>query len=527
MATPGLLRILRLFYQTGLRYLPVIDPELQGAVEESEKDTGPDQKQAAGPSAGYNVGLLRGFISRENLDRELTDRDRAHQDKPLSESLFLGTTLPADLVDSLNNFSGEIPVLDIRGEYVAGWSSADALRAIALYQERLRENSGDGANAEHIQPVHSEQEEGEARSGADWLSRLILSEIQYPLFVADIQGQTLFFNETFERKVLGQAVMKNSLRLAEEYFLELTRNLLARSYTDASYSGAGEPEVLSTRLGGLGLNVELKPLQTEGGILGYLYVFRNPAQTALYEEIADMLEGNMGMEDIIDEVEANIIQTMLDRHGQNVSHTAKALKMRRTTLQNKLKRLQLEDKIKREHAGPIRRIRRTREELERDEIESLLAQARTESGQTDPGDARTPARTPLATKREVMDDIVLRGAERLISNKEFNRQKSKPEPAEKKVSKKTGQKTQAKETVKTARKTPVKTAPGVEKKTTKKAPKQTRKQTKKKTAKKVVTKTVRRSTKKVVKKVAKKAVKKTGSSGKKTASSRKTKKSGK
>ena len=54
----------------------------------------------------------------------------------------------------------------------------------------------------------------------------MLSAIQNPLLAVDLKGHTLFYNEAFENDVLTLGVLKNQIRLAEEYFLEIIRNLI-------------------------------------------------------------------------------------------------------------------------------------------------------------------------------------------------------------------------------------------------------------------------------------------------------------
>ncbi len=47
----------------------------------------------------------------------------------------------------------------------------------------------------------------------------------------------------------------------------------------------------------------------------------------------------MSHEEIIEEIEKKIIEFYLDKYNQNITHTSEKLKIKRTTLQNKIKRI--------------------------------------------------------------------------------------------------------------------------------------------------------------------------------------------
>ncbi len=358
MARADLTRILRIFYSTGLRYLPVA----------GDSDAGAES--------------IVGFIPRVRLDREMADLSRAGRDlDELPPELILDSELPGDLISSLSG-ADSVPVLDRSGHQITEWNSADALRALAIYRESVGAPSepaepsspsspggvGDAGSTSGA-PIADVPADGGAQDGAAWLARLILSEFSFPLFVSDLEGRTLFYNQAFEARVLEHPVLKKSIRLAEEFLLEVQRTLLARSIQESGEEG----RVLRTRIAELETSVDIVSLSAEDKLVGYLYIFRAPAREALYEEVARMLEGKLSYDEIVDDVESNIILSMLERYEQNVSHTAKALKLRRTTLQNKIKRLKLD--TRRSVSGPIPRHRRTKDELEAEKIQSLLAEA--------------------------------------------------------------------------------------------------------------------------------------------------------
>ncbi|MCB1319343.1 MAG: hypothetical protein KDK34_03765, partial [Leptospiraceae bacterium] len=246
---------------------------------------------------------------------------------------------------------------------------------IAAYQKRFAnrpEAESTGEDFDHdTQGAHGGKTaeasglvETESATGREWLGEIILSAIPWPLYCQDLQGNTLFYNRAFERDVLAREKLKNSIRLAEAFLLELTRSALALAYAE-DREQESEAGTLTTTSQALDLIIRISYLQKNDRIVGYLYVFQEPGDDNLVPDLINrMVENEEGLEEITDDLEARLIYHMLARHGQNISHTARALRIKRSTLQNKMKRLRLDERFHRQIEGPIRRHRRTREELE-------------------------------------------------------------------------------------------------------------------------------------------------------------------
>lgn len=349
MTEPVLVKALRVFYRTRLRFLPLVDES--SVSEERER-------------SGY-TGSLVGFLVRELLDAEMADLGRARRElERIPDDLIVRSGLPDDLIPHVTAVD-PLPVLNLYGEQVAAWQPTGTLRAIAVLRDRERERQekappAPAAARASVTHAAVPTSKADARS---WLSELILAELHFPLFVTDLEGKTMFFNSAFEAFVLSRKELKNQIRLAEQYFLELTRNLLAQRYSTGAISESAEDFLLRSRLSQLALNVEVRPLQAGRGLAGYLYVFRPPAEQGLYDEAVGLLETGLDLTAAMEKLEAGLIGAVLERCGQNVSHAAKALGIKRTTLQNKIKRLALTARIERKVEGPIRRRRRTKVEL--------------------------------------------------------------------------------------------------------------------------------------------------------------------
>lgn len=318
MSLPKLPGILKIFYMTGLRYLPVVEP-------------GDDRKDL--------TSSVVAFVSRKRLDMEMADLGRAYQGYDrIPESILVQKKLPADLITHLSS-AERVPVLDVRGDRVAEWEQAEMLRGIAVFKERLKKEGLEPAPAlrEGV-PINEEKRE----DGSAWLSRLILTEIPDPLFAVDMGGKTIFFNSAFEERLLGRPELKKSIRLAENYFQELLRNLLAAAYEEGEPQGDIDRLILNTHIEELGTSVTIRPLRAESGLIGYLYIFSPHIVRPLFEETREMIRNGTGLDEIMDRVESAMIRDALKKNGENISHTAESLGLKRTTLQNKIKRLNIQ-----------------------------------------------------------------------------------------------------------------------------------------------------------------------------------------
>ena len=325
-----------------------------------------------------NLELI-GFALRSELDQAMADLDRARRDfSEIPEPILVRDQVPPEALASLR-IHAEIPVLNLHGEQVANWNEARYLKAIAAFRETLKpattETSGQsstpaapdvsGRSARTtFSPAAASGAAPSSESGPSaqrWLGELILGALPYALFATDLQGHTLFYNGRFEDGILTKRVLKNSIRLAESFFLELTRTLLARSFEEDPLRK--NRNILTTYHPELEVRIRVLNLEQEGRLQGYLYLFQDPGDGELFHELVDRVGRGQGLEAVIDEVEGQFIYLMLDRHGQNVSHTAKALKIKRSTLQNKIKRLRIDQRYNRKVQGPVRRHRRTVAEI--------------------------------------------------------------------------------------------------------------------------------------------------------------------
>ena len=329
---PGILKI---FYMTGLRYLPVVASLKDGQADQADDLT----------------GALVGFVSRNKLDLEMADLERAYRSySVVPTSVMINGELPADLITHVTAVE-RLPVLNESGEKIKEWEPAEVLRAIARFREKIGQKH-ETVSSEPPVPVAKPLDR---EKGSAWLTKLILAEIPFPLLATDLEGQTLFYNTLFTDKILVKPHLKNSIRLSEKYFINLTRELLANAYSGESFSASRDNMQLKCRLTDLNLNVTICSLPAGEGLAGYLYIFQNPQESPLFDEVSRMMEGGMSLPDALEEIEAGVIHFALVKKKQNVSHTAEFLNMRRTTLQNRIKKLDLSSRYQRQVNEPVPR----------------------------------------------------------------------------------------------------------------------------------------------------------------------------
>ncbi|MCR9144322.1 MAG: hypothetical protein NXI24_18895 [bacterium] len=486
MAVPLLPRLLKTFYRTGLNVLPVVQQADPVAVQQAD----PVAVQQADPGTDSRADSdleLQGFALRSELDQFMADLDRARGDfGEIPPEILVRDRVPPAVLTGLQN-RGEIPVIDLRGEQLANWSEARFLKALAVFREKHNvpapTGASEGPGSEQIPDVSGRSAKSMTFSGAGaasgaafedgsenaagasrWLGEILLAAIPYALFATDLQGNTLFYNGRFEESILTKRALKNSIRLAESFFLELTRTLLARSFEEDPLRR--QRNALTTYHEELETRVRIQNLEQDGRIQGYLYIFQEPGAGELFHELVDRVNRGQGLEDVIDDVEGRFIYLMLGRHGQNVSHTARALKIKRSTLQNKIKRLRIDERYNRKIEGPVRRHRRT--------VAEILAER--ESQETTQAPA---AKKPKAVAKKTVRKTAQKPAVRKTASKKAAKQAGKQ--ASKKLANKPAKKTARKVSKKAASKAAKKVAKKAATRTPKKAP---GKSSKKKPAKK-------------------------------------------
>lgn len=314
------LEIIRFFYSSSLDHIPLVR-DLDGQLE--------------------------GYLSRDLLNRELSDLQRAQSDFDSVPESWVQKDIGREDLLRLSS-QCPVPVINRAGQKKTEWQDTELLRHASELKERRAQEA---AAQSEDQLINAEPE-----SSDQWFARLVLAAIPHPILATDLNGHALFYNEGFQQRVLQRDFFHKNLALAESYFLELTRGLLARVYSE----GPHPTDLLFASIPELSISVEITTIHREQQISGYLYIFQDPELSGIPHEVLSRLERGMSLDDIMEELEAGIIASMLRRNGQNVSHAAQALRINRSTLQNKIKRLKVNERFARTVDGPVRRVRNSK-----------------------------------------------------------------------------------------------------------------------------------------------------------------------
>jgi len=311
--------ILGIFFETGLSYLPV--------------------------SSGLKPEEIVTCLSLDRIRIEMADLDRATAEY---------TELPPHLFDSLvsDSFiksfarSPSVPVLNLKGEKIGIWNEAEILRALATLKEREKTL------------VKEEEKSETAHDRSDyWLAKLLLSGIPYPMFARSRNGEALFYNTYFEKEILSLIFFKNSIKTFEAFLSHLLKDIQARAALRGPL-----PNILKTDIKQLNKTVRIINLEHEGSLIGYLFIFETEEQSS--GDIANLIESGISLDDAIEKIEKGIIARALKENGNNISHTALALNIKRTTLQNKMKRYKMKLEIK----EPVKRKKSSKKKEYKKEI---------------------------------------------------------------------------------------------------------------------------------------------------------------
>jgi len=286
------------FYRRGVDFLPVVD------------------------SARAE---LCGILSRTQITALAVDQDRARREF---------TTIPdeyyvADLGEAVAFVSRQESVATISQDAKTETTHEPALvlALVSGYQKRrarkgASSTSGETAGSDHASDVKL------------WLSRLILSSIPFPLFVLDLNGNTLFYNGAFEARILSKPFINRSVPKAERLFLEMSRQMLA----DAAARGIAGTDLVGV-IKQTGDITRMVNLQDGGKIVGYLFALES--EDSAEHQIIEKIKTGAGLDSVLDRLEKNILVSILSEIRYNISHAADLMKTKRTTLQSRMKRLRI------------------------------------------------------------------------------------------------------------------------------------------------------------------------------------------
>lgn len=312
-------RLLNIFYRTRVPCYPVV---------ELSQDKKPVEWK------------ILGWITRDLLDPWMSDLSRSQQEYTKIPIELMSSSIPRILRENLGQIE-QIPVLDIQGVQVANYSREDVLYLLRTTIEQ-EPKTRTGNRTENDIPITPEAGDLAPNNSPDQkarMSSLILGSVPVPMYAADLEGNTLFYNREFEKNILSLKKLSDSIRVAERYFRELSIQILTNTYASTDKE--------AFRLFDVSLDCEIQMcnLVQEGRITGYLFILEKPGKSDLTHVWRKRLQENGDLESLMDDIESRLIYESLNDNKNNISHTAKSLGLKRSTLQTKIKRLNIDKRF--------------------------------------------------------------------------------------------------------------------------------------------------------------------------------------
>ena len=350
--------LLNEFYRYDIAYFPII--------EEKEHENAPND-------ASRPFKLL-GFLLRSHLDRWVTDIERLDNEyKSIPSELIQNNIKTSELLETFPS-NATIPVLNQYGISTTQWNENQFLQALAQIQHKKK----DTAPASTIVATQTKWQQDRntlAHDNSRWMAELLLKKIPWPLYACDLEGKTLFFNHLFEEQILTYSQFRNSIKAAENYLKELTRNLLAESFMQDPQRKYQQSS-LNTYDASLRYFVQMQNLEENKRVHGYLFIFQNTSNSGFQIELEHRIKSGASLNNITEGIEAQIIYNTLKSYGRNITHAANALQIKRSTLQNRKKRLEINNRFASIASGPVRRKTRQSPKKATPKPNSLASESR-------------------------------------------------------------------------------------------------------------------------------------------------------
>ncbi|EMY75990.1 transcriptional regulator, Fis family [Leptospira weilii serovar Ranarum str. ICFT] len=372
-------------------------------------------------------GELIGLLSRKLIQMEMADLSSSEREYSQLPESFLETTMPESFFQYFQR-QKSIPVLAKTGEKKEEWDKVQLLAGLGklVAAQRPPEET----------PSPEKKQELE-QSSRFWFMELILQNFPDGLLATDLEGNSVFYNETFEQNILPKKYFRDSILQAERLLKEMSKNLLADYLKSNELRLDGNlPFSLQTYRTELECTVRIIVLKQGSKIVGYLYHFVTPRavlgrqdESGLeFPSVQDAFFQKFPLETMLKEVESSFIFHSLKRNQDNISHTALELGVPRTTLQNRIKFLDLQSRYALSKENPIPRKK------------TISTASSEEKSATEPKDTdsvglkkQNPKTTKIASKRvSAKKSDPSAGKRNSLSKKKSSSKTSSSKPAAKK-----------------------------------------------------------------------------------------------
>lgn len=314
--------LVRIFFKYPISYIPIID------------------ENAAGDS------YLVGFLSRKKILHYSSDKERLSQTFDRIPDIFISKEIYPEHIWEFFEKS-PIPVYNIFAKYIDSWQKNEINYNLKHFIYTLQSNI--------IPEEKNESKDDNIDYEKIKLLEMILSSLPFPVVALDTEGNGIFYNEHFLKEIVDQGPFKKTLALAEAYFKEVVRKVIP-DYILKNLN----TEFMIWDWNEYNKKIYITNLVENNQVYAYLLTFLSNhnvtnssniytvqkdtkmAKTDLIHLIEEQLKNNKNYDEIIDNLESQIIKDYLVKHHYNITNTANALKIKRTTLQNKMKRLNLQ-----------------------------------------------------------------------------------------------------------------------------------------------------------------------------------------
>ncbi|RHX80940.1 transcriptional regulator [Leptospira yasudae] len=299
-------------------------------------------------------GDLVGLLSRKLIQMEMADLSSSDREYSQLPESFLETEIPESFFQYFQR-QNSIPVLTKAGEKKEEWDKVQVMAGLGKLVSGNRPGPA---------PITEEKKQEQEQNSRFWFMELILQNFPDGLLATDLEGSSIFYNETFEQNILPKKYFRDSILQAERILKEMSKNLLADYLKSNELRLDGNsPFSLQTYVTELECNVRIIVLKQNSKIAGYLYHFVSPRSSVgrqdesglEFPSVSDAFFQKLPLETMLKEVESSFIFHSLKRNQDNISHTALELGVPRTTLQNRIKFLDLQSRYSLSRENPIPR----------------------------------------------------------------------------------------------------------------------------------------------------------------------------
>lgn len=298
-----------------------------------------------------STGELVGLLSKDRVQRELSDLGGKREEYTEIPDSILDLELHESILQYFKE-SNLIPVIGLDGEKKESWDKPRFLAAFTKLDSKKQKDP-------KLEEVHHKiDKQKEKQESIHWFMELILSHFPDGLLATDVNGNSIFYNESFEEKILTKSIFKDSIQTAEKYLFNLSRELIANYLKNHDLNLKSESEIaeLTTTVSGLNSLIRVVTLRKDKKVVGFLYHFSQmkdilggPSGAESPRLGLDLaLQKKLPLEKILEETESFYILETLRKNQKNISHSANDLGIPRTTLQNRIKYLNLMDRMEEE-----------------------------------------------------------------------------------------------------------------------------------------------------------------------------------